>query len=57
MVGETILEGGSLIKRAVGECPDVSAKLGDVDVRCLIDTGAEVSSYLELLQEKSISGL
>ncbi|KAL9967435.1 hypothetical protein ACROYT_G025657 [Oculina patagonica] len=35
------------IENAVGECPEVKVRVGGVDVGCLIDTGAEVSTIME----------
>ena len=46
-VGEHSTYGGSIIENAVGNCPEVKVKLGGVDVGCLIDTGAEVSTITE----------
>ena len=46
-VGEYSTYGGSIIENAVGNCPEVKVKLGGVDVGCLIDTGAEVSTITE----------
>ena len=46
-MGEHSTYGGSIIENAVGNCPEVKVKLGGVDVRCLIDTGAEVSTITE----------
>ena len=46
-MGEYSPYGGSIIENAVGNCPDVKIKLGGVDVGCLIDTGAEVSTITE----------
>ena len=54
MVGETNWEGGSIINRAVGVCPEVSVKLGDAEVRCVIDTGAEVSTVTESFYRKNL---
>lgn len=45
-VGEHI-SGGSIIAQAIGDCPEVRVRVDDVDVRCLIDTGAEVSTVTE----------
>lgn len=46
-MGEYSTYGGSIIENAVGNCPEVKIKLGGVDVGCLIDTGAEVSTITE----------
>ena len=35
------------MERVVGSCPEVMARLATVDVRCLIDTGAQVSTITE----------
>ena len=46
-MGEYSTYGGSIIENAVGNCPEVKIKLGGVDIGCLIDTGAEVSTITE----------
>ena len=46
-MGEHSTYGGSIIENAVGNCPEVKVKLGGVDVGCLIDTDAEVSTITE----------
>ena len=46
-VGEHLTDGGSIIENAVGDCPEVNVRVGGVDVVCLIDTGAEVSTITE----------
>ena len=46
-MGEHLTDGGSIIKNAVGDCPEVKVRVGGVDVGCLIDTGAEVSTITE----------
>ena len=38
---------GSLIEKAIGECPQISVLLGGQEVCCLIDTGAQVSTITE----------
>ena len=38
---------GSILKRAVGTCPEVEVKVGDVSWKCLLDTGAQVSTITE----------
>ena len=35
---------GSMMEKVVGTCPEVMAQLGTVDVRYLVDTGAQVST-------------
>lgn len=37
----------SCLEKAVGVCPESSVKLNGVDVRCLLDTGAQVSTVTE----------
>ena len=40
--------GSAVFQKAVGKCPEVSVVLGGVrDVRCLLDTGAQVSTITE----------
>ena len=46
-MGEHLTDGGSIIENAVGDCPEVKVRVGGVDVGCLIDTGAEVSTITE----------
>ena len=46
-MGEPLTDGGSIIENAVGDCPEVKVRVGGVDVGCLIDTGAEVSTVTE----------
>ena len=46
-MGEHLTDGGSIIENAVGDCPELKVKVGGVDVGCLIDTGAEVSTITE----------
>ena len=46
-MGEHLTDGGSIIENAVGDCPEVKVGVGGVDVGCLIDTGAEVSTITE----------
>ena len=42
-------DGGSeeMCERAFGKCPVVTAKLGGVQIRCLIDSGSEVTTVTE----------
>lgn len=46
-MGEHVTDGGSIIENALGDCPEVKVRVGGVDVGCLIDTGAEVSTITE----------
>ena len=38
---------GSVYERAVGSCPVTTVKLGGVPVRCLLDSGSQVSTITE----------
>jgi transposase InsO family protein len=38
---------GSLIARAIGKCPEANILLGTVEIQCLLDTGAQVSTVTE----------
>ena len=49
MAGSQSIVGGSIIERAIGECPEVTACLGGKELRCLVDTGAQVSTITESL--------
>lgn len=46
-VGEHLTDGGSIIENVVGDCPEVKFRVRGVDVGCLIDTGADVSTITE----------
>lgn len=37
----------SLLHRAVGSCPEADVQIGNVSMRCLLDTGAQVSTVTE----------
>ncbi|KAK3737241.1 hypothetical protein QZH41_010870 [Actinostola sp. cb2023] len=41
--------------KAQGNCPEVRVRVGDVDVRCLIDTGAEVSTVTESFYKEHLA--
>ena len=41
------VDDGSILNRAVGKCPEVMVGVGDVQMRCLVDTGAQVSTITE----------
>ena len=48
--------GSNLIQRAVGECPEVTLDLGSAkDVRCLLDTGAQVSTITQRFYNENLS--
>ena len=36
-----------MYKKAVGECPVATVRLGGVDLPCLLDSGSEVSTITE----------
>ena len=36
-----------IYSRAIGHCPEATIKIGDVDCRCLLDSGSEVSMVTE----------
>ena len=38
---------GSFWRKAVGECPETSVQIGGSHVRCLLDSGAQVSTMTE----------
>jgi len=35
-------------KKLIGECPEIDAMFGDVPVRCLIDSGSQVTTITEI---------
>ena len=47
VVGTQSTDAGSILSKAVGKCPTTTVQLGRVDVCCLIDTGAQVSTLTE----------
>ena len=36
-----------MLHKAIGTCPELIVQLGKADVRCLLDTGAQVSTITE----------
>ena len=49
-------DGSQLVTRAVGECPEATLHLGTArDVRCLLDTGAQVSTLTETFFREHLS--
>ena len=38
---------GSLLHKAIGNCPEIIAQLGIANIRCLLDTGAQVLTITE----------
>jgi len=47
---------GSLLQRAVGDCPLTKVKLGSVDIWSLLDTGSQVSTVTESFFRKHLEG-
>ena len=37
----------SILQKAIGTCPEVVIRMSNIDARCLLDTGAEVSTITE----------
>lgn len=53
-MGESF-DGSALLRRAVGDCPEVNLNLGPAQcVRCLLDTGAQVSTVTEAFYRKHL---
>ena len=52
MAGLEREEQGFDTRKAVGQCPDVMVSIGDVNVKCLLDTGAQVSTITEEFYRK-----
>ena len=42
-----IVDKGSIMRNAVGNCPEAIVELEGREVRCLLDTGAQVSTVTE----------
>ena len=49
MTGSQSSHRGSIVSKAIGECPEVTACLAGREVCCLIDMGAQVSTITESL--------
>jgi len=48
---------GSCLSKAIGVCPEAIVKLNGIDVRCLLDTGAQVSTITESFYRNHASTL
>ena len=44
-------------RRVVGECPDVEVSVGNTTLRCLLDTGAQVSTITESFYKEHLAHL
>lgn len=44
------------LERAVGKCPEVEIHIGGVAVRCLLDTGSNVSTLTESFFKEHLNG-
>ncbi len=54
--GHRILqESGSIIEKAVGDCPIAQVKIGNAEVTCLLDTGAQLSTLTESCFKENFS--
>lgn len=51
-----VSEKGSILHNAVGECPEAMVRLSGVEVRCLLDRGAQVSTIVESFYKEQLSG-
>ena len=40
-------EGSEVLHKAIGRCPELMVQIGKADIRCLLDTGAQVSTITE----------
>ena len=47
---------GSLLNRAIGTCPEADVMMDGVGIRCLLDTGAQVSTVTETFYREHLSG-
>ena len=47
MAGAEEIDVGSMIMKAIGQCPEAVVRLGSVEIKCLLDTGAQVSTVTE----------
>ena len=56
VAGLQAVSSGSVLGKAVGECPVVSVCLGGQNVHCLLDTGAQVSTITETFFREHFAG-
>ena len=49
-------ERGSIVSNAIGKCPEASVKVGDVELRSLLDSGAQVSTITERFYREHLMG-
>lgn len=47
MEGNGTVGSGNIMDKAVGECPLIDAEIGGIPIRCLVDTGSQVSTISE----------
>ena len=47
---------GSFLYKAVGKCPEAIVHIGPVEMRCLLDSGSQVSTITESFFEKKLMG-
>ena len=50
-------EGSSIVAKAIGKCPDATIEVGGVRVKCLLDTGAQVSTLTESFYKQHLAGV
>lgn len=46
---------GSILAKAIGRCPETTVKIGGEEVKCLLDTGAQVSTLTESFFREKLS--
>ena len=51
-----VVQDGSFLQRGIGRCPEARVLLGDVEVTCLLDTGAQVSTITESFFRNNLQG-
>ncbi|XP_028290920.1 uncharacterized protein LOC114454569 [Gouania willdenowi] len=54
--GSETLSRERFMERAVGKCREVAVKIGEVPVRCLLDTGSQVSTISESFFKQQLLG-
>ena len=52
---EEVNLGSTLLDKVVGECPETVISVNDCNVRCLLDTGAQVSTLTESFYKQFLS--
>ena len=56
VAGLQTMGSGSVVHKAIGQCPEVTVLLGGQEICCLVDTGAQVSTVTESFFKQHFAG-